>query len=128
MEQAIQVLSFLIGYGGLGVVSGVLMYRTLVTRGNAPGSENLGPAALMAGVFWPVGLWIALSLYLLSPRLARSDQKDIRRRQNSVLKQIELLEIEKMEHKVEKERRILEISREQFYDNQLRTLKGKKPT
>lgn len=123
--EALQVLTILGGYGGIGSAAGVLMYRVLISRGNAPGSENLGPAALMAGVFWPVGLFVAMSMYFTGPHLSLSDQRHIRRRQNNALKQVQLLQIEEMELNTAKARARLEIEEDQFHRARMRAIEAR---
>lgn len=125
LREAMQVLFILGGYGGIGVASGVLMYRVLVTRGNAPGSETLGPAALMAGVFWPVGLFIGLAMFYTTPHLAVKDQREIRRRQNKALKSMQLLEVERMEFQADKARALLEVETDMFHRDRMRAINAR---
>lgn len=116
---------FILGcYGGVGTGAGVLMHRVLATRGNI-GHENMGPASLMAGVFWPIGLWVAIAMYFTGPHLPMRDQREIRNRMNAALKERELLQVEEMEMNTQKARFALEIENDRFHNARMRAINAR---
>lgn len=122
--EAVEVFTILSMYGSVGTGAGVLMHRVLASRGNI-GHENMGPAALMAGVFWPIGLWVAIAMYFTGPHLPMADQRELRRRSNAALKEVQLLQIEEMEFNAQKARFALELENERFHNARMRAINAR---
>lgn len=125
-SEFLQVIAILGTYGAAGTTAGLAMYRVLVTRGEVPGqSENLGPAALMAGVFWPIGLWVAIAMYLTGPHLPRRDVRELRKRSNQAMKDRELIKIQMTEHENEVAKAQLELKIDMFHDARMRAIEAR---